>query len=49
MTRFWTRSLAGQIVRFGYGGGIVVDTLLVGTGIVVLGLVAWVSEWRSKE
>lgn len=42
-------SLLGQIVRFAYGGGIVVDTLLIGTGLAVLGLVAWVSEWRSKE
>jgi hypothetical protein len=42
-------SLAGQIVRFAYGGGLVVDTLLVGSGIMVLSLVAWMAEWRSRK
>ncbi|MGD9805988.1 MAG: OpgC family protein [Hyphomicrobiaceae bacterium] len=42
-------SLAGQIIRFAYGGGLLVDTLLVGSGIVVLSLVAWLSEWRWRE
>ena len=41
-------SLAGQIVRFAYGGGILVDTLLVSAGVVILGLVAWLSEWRAR-
>jgi hypothetical protein len=42
-------SLAGQIVRFGYGGGLVVDTALVGTGVATLGLVAWLAEWRARK
>ena len=42
-------SLAGQIVRFAYGGGLIVDTLLVGSGIAVLSLVAWLAEWRSRK
>lgn len=42
-------SLAGQIVRFAYGGGLLADTLLVGSGILVLGLVAWLAEWRSRK
>ena len=42
-------SLAGQIVRFAYSGGVVVDTLLIVTGVAVLGLVAWVSEWRLRK
>ncbi|MGE0765614.1 MAG: OpgC family protein [Hyphomicrobiaceae bacterium] len=42
-------SLAGQIVRFAYGGGLLVDTLLVGSGIVALSLVAWMAEWRSRK
>ena len=42
-------SLAGQIIRFAYGGGLVVDTLLVGSGIAMLSLVAWLAEWRSRK
>ncbi len=42
-------SLAGQIVRFAYGGGFIVDTFLVGTGIAVLGTVAWLAEWRARK
>jgi hypothetical protein len=42
-------SLAGQIVRFAWGGGIAVDTVLVGTGIVILWFVAWVAEWRARQ
>jgi len=42
-------SLAGQIIRFAYGGGLLVDTLLIGSGIAVLSLVAWLSEWRSRK
>ncbi|MEZ5816982.1 MAG: OpgC domain-containing protein [Hyphomicrobiaceae bacterium] len=41
-------SLAGQIVRFAYGGGVVVDTVLVGSGIVILSVVAWLAEWRRR-
>lgn len=41
-------SLGGQIVRFAHGDSIVVDTLLVGTGITLLWIVAWLAEWRSN-
>jgi hypothetical protein len=41
-------SLAGQILRFYFRGGFVVDTILVVTGIVLLGLVAWLAEWRER-
>jgi hypothetical protein len=41
-------SLAGQIVRFYFRGGIIVDTLLVVVGIGLLGAVAWLSEWRDR-
>jgi len=42
-------SLAGQIIRFAYGGGFLVDTILVVTGILALGTVAWLSEWRYRQ
>ena len=42
-------SLAWQIVRFYFRGGFVVDTALVISGILVLGVTAWLSEWRSRE
>jgi hypothetical protein len=42
-------SLSGQIIRFAYGGGMLVDTLLIVTGIAVLGFVAWLTEWRSRK
>jgi hypothetical protein len=42
-------SLAGQIVRFIYQGGIVVDTAVVVAGIALLALTAWLSEWRERD
>jgi hypothetical protein len=42
-------SLAGQIVRFIHKGGIVVDTAVLAAGIALLGLTAWLSEWRDRE
>ncbi|MBS0243591.1 MAG: OpgC domain-containing protein [Proteobacteria bacterium] len=42
-------SLAGQIVRFTQGGGLAIDTLLVGGGLSVLWFVAWVSEQRPAK
>lgn len=42
-------SLAGQIVRFVYRGGIVVDTAVVAAGIALLALTAWLSEWRERD
>jgi hypothetical protein len=42
-------SLGGQIIRFAYGGGFAVDTLLVVSGLSVLWSVAWVTEWRVRK
>jgi len=42
-------SLAGQIARFMYKGGIVVDALILITGILAMGLTAWLTEWRSRN
>jgi hypothetical protein len=41
-------SLGGQIVRFYFHGGIVVDTVLVMAGILVLGGTGWLAEWRDR-
>ena len=41
-------SLAGQILRFYFRGGFFVDTLLVGTGRILVGVTAWLSEWRDR-
>jgi hypothetical protein len=41
-------SLAGQIVRFYFRAGFLVDTALVATGIVILGVIAWSAEWRDR-
>jgi hypothetical protein len=41
-------SLAGQIVRFAYGATIATDAVIVLAGITVLGVTAWVSEWRQR-
>jgi hypothetical protein len=41
-------SLACQIIRFYFRGGFVVDTVLVASGILLLGTTAWLSEWRAR-
>lgn len=41
-------SLAGQILRFYFRAGILVDTAIVLAGIVLLGVTAWMSEWRDR-
>jgi hypothetical protein len=41
-------SLAGQILRFYFEGGFLVDTILVTVGVAVLGAVAWLAEWRDR-
>lgn len=41
-------SLAGQIIRFGMQGGVVVDTVMVVFGIAALGLAGWLTEWRDR-
>ena len=40
-------SLAFQIVRFVYERSVMVDTAILVVGIGLLGLTAWVSEWRG--
>jgi len=42
-------SLAGQLVRFWTGGGLLVDVLVVGAGLLGLGTTAWFVEWRSRK
>jgi len=42
-------SLAGQIVRFVYKGGIVVDTAAVAFGIAALAFTAWLTEWLDRD
>ena len=41
-------SLCGQIVRYVNNGNILIDTVILATGIIGLGLAAWVSEWRAR-
>ena len=41
-------SLGGQIVRYLYSGSTAVDTSVVITGIALLWLTAWMSEWRQR-
>ncbi len=41
-------SLTGQITRFVYGGLVATDAVIIITGVLVMGLVAWVSEWRAR-
>jgi hypothetical protein len=41
-------SLAGQILRYYLLGGIIVDTVLVACGIALLGVTAWLAEWRAR-
>jgi hypothetical protein len=42
-------SLAGQIIRFAYGGAILIDAMMVGAGLAVMGIVAWLSEQRDGD
>ncbi|MCB1549783.1 MAG: OpgC domain-containing protein [Hyphomicrobiaceae bacterium] len=42
-------SLASQIARFVYKGTLAIDTLILVTGLLLLGLTAWVSEWRERS
>jgi hypothetical protein len=41
-------SLFGQIMRFVYQDGFLVDTLMLVIGVSLLGLTAWVSEWSKS-
>jgi hypothetical protein len=41
-------SLIGQITRFEYGGLIATDAVIIIIGVLVMGMVAWLSEWRER-
>lgn len=41
-------SLAGQIFRYSFGASVASDALIVTLGVFLLGLVAWLSEWRDR-
>ena len=41
-------SLMSQILRFALPDGIVLDTLLLVAGMFLMGLVAWLAEWRDR-
>ncbi len=41
-------SLGAQILHFVFGRGLVIDTLLVVSGILIMGATAWLSEWRER-
>lgn len=41
-------SLAAQLIRFLQGGGFIIDTLVVSSGILGLAFTAWFVEWRSR-
>ncbi|KQP56278.1 OpgC domain-containing protein [Methylobacterium sp. Leaf108] len=42
-------SLGAQFVRFQTGGGVFVDCVVVGSGLIALGVTAWFVEWRSRR
>lgn len=41
-------SLVGQIMRYALPDGVWLDTLLVTGGVSLMGMVAWLSEWRAR-
>ena len=41
-------SLAAQIMRFACGASFATDTIVLITGLLAMGLSAWVSEWRDR-
>lgn len=41
-------SLLGQILRFYFGGGFLVDTVIVMAGVIAMITVAWLAEWRDR-
>jgi hypothetical protein len=42
-------SLGAQFARFVTGGGFIVDTLVVWSGLCLLSFTAWFVEWRSRS
>lgn len=41
-------SLGGQILRFIFGGHVASDALIVILGMFLMGLTAWIAEWRER-
>jgi hypothetical protein len=41
-------SLFSQIIRYAWPGGIFLDTLILVVGLTLMGLVAWLTEWRDR-
>lgn len=41
-------SLAGQILRFIFGGYVALDMAIVILGILLMGFIAWAAEWRDR-
>jgi hypothetical protein len=41
-------SLGGQIFRFIFGGSVASDAIIVILGILVMGFIAWLAEWRER-
>jgi hypothetical protein len=41
-------SLVSQILRYAWAGGIILDTLILVVGMFLMGLVAWLTEWRDR-
>lgn len=42
-------SLGAQILRFYFRGGLLVDTVLVATGLMIMGGIAWLAEWKERD
>lgn len=42
-------SLAAQFVRYVFGGGFFIDTLVISSGILCMSFTAWFVEWRSRS
>ncbi len=40
--------LCGQIVRYVYGGSVVIDVVLFSVGVAIMALIAWMTEWRTR-
>jgi hypothetical protein len=41
-------SLAGQIFRYVFGGSVASDAFIVILGVLLLGIIAWLGEWRER-
>jgi hypothetical protein len=41
-------SLAGQLARFVFGGNLATDTVILVSGVIVLGVTAWLSELKDR-